>query len=155
VPACRQSDSEQYAAAGIGAFDLAIAVLWESEELKRLERFAISIAIGPQHTAGRTAGDVMIKMASGVRPCSIDRCLQRTRPHGTVGCSGRRFEPPSDSVVLLKFEILEDPYHYIVFHFSVWWGARFLLSEIKIYRMSWIKRINKIYRKYRTKFKKI
>jgi hypothetical protein len=32
---------------------------------------------------------------------------------------------------------------------------RFSLSEIKIYRTSWIKRINKIYRKYRTKFKKI
>jgi hypothetical protein len=36
-----------------------------------------------------------------------------------------------------------------------WWQARFSLSEIKIYRTSWIKRINKIYRKYRTKFKKI
>jgi hypothetical protein len=33
-------------------------------------------------------------------------------------------------------------------------GPRFSLSEIKIYRMSWIKRINKIYRKYQTKFKK-
>jgi hypothetical protein len=32
---------------------------------------------------------------------------------------------------------------------------RFSLSEIKIYRMSWIKRISKIYRKYRIKFKKI
>jgi hypothetical protein len=31
---------------------------------------------------------------------------------------------------------------------------RFLLSEIKIYRTSWIKRISKIYQKYRTKFKK-
>jgi hypothetical protein len=31
---------------------------------------------------------------------------------------------------------------------------RFSLSEIKIYRTSWIKRINKIYRKYRIKFKK-
>jgi serine/threonine protein kinase len=32
--------------------------------------------------------------------------------------------------------------------------ARFSLSEIKIYRTSWIKRISKIYRKYQTKFKK-
>ena len=34
-------------------------------------------------------------------------------------------------------------------------GPRFSLSEIKIYRRSWINRINKIYQKYRTKFKKI
>ena len=33
-------------------------------------------------------------------------------------------------------------------------GARFSLSEIKIYRRSWINRINKIYQKYRTKLKK-
>jgi hypothetical protein len=32
---------------------------------------------------------------------------------------------------------------------------RFSLSEIKFYWTSWIKRINKIYQKYRTKFKKI
>ena len=32
--------------------------------------------------------------------------------------------------------------------------SRFSLSEIKIYRRSWINRISKIYRKYRTKFKK-
>jgi hypothetical protein len=32
--------------------------------------------------------------------------------------------------------------------------GRFSLSEIKIYRTSWIKRISKIYREYRTKFKK-
>jgi hypothetical protein len=32
--------------------------------------------------------------------------------------------------------------------------ARFSLSKIKIYGTSWIKRINKIYQKYRTKFKK-
>ena len=32
--------------------------------------------------------------------------------------------------------------------------SRFSLSEIKIYRRSWINGISKIYRKYRTKFKK-
>jgi hypothetical protein len=40
---------------------------------------------------------------------------------------------------------------------SLVWGymwPRFSLSEIKIYRTPWIKRISKIYRKYRTKFKK-